>query len=33
LCWLHGTDFCLSRAAVSDGTNPELNESARGRRF
>jgi protein-L-isoaspartate(D-aspartate) O-methyltransferase len=33
LCWLHGTDFCLSRAAVSDGTNPELKESARGRRF
>jgi protein-L-isoaspartate(D-aspartate) O-methyltransferase len=29
-CWLHGADFCLSRTAASDGTNPE--GSARARR-
>ncbi|HWF96858.1 MAG TPA: methyltransferase domain-containing protein [Xanthobacteraceae bacterium] len=25
-CWLHGTDFCLSRRAVSDGTKPGASE-------
>jgi protein-L-isoaspartate(D-aspartate) O-methyltransferase len=32
MCWLHGTDFCLSRTAVSDGTDPESKGSARARR-
>jgi hypothetical protein len=32
MCWLHGTHFCLSRTAVSDGTNPEVKGSARPRR-
>jgi protein-L-isoaspartate(D-aspartate) O-methyltransferase len=32
MCWLHGTDFCLSRTAVSDGTK-EVKGSARGRRW
>jgi protein-L-isoaspartate(D-aspartate) O-methyltransferase len=32
MCWLHGKDFCLSRTAVSDGTNPKVKRSARGRR-
>jgi protein-L-isoaspartate(D-aspartate) O-methyltransferase len=31
-CWLHGADFCLSRTAVSDGTDPEVRGSARVRR-
>jgi hypothetical protein len=31
-CWLHGADFCLSRTAVSDGTNPEARGSAGARR-
>jgi protein-L-isoaspartate(D-aspartate) O-methyltransferase len=31
-CWLHGADFCLSRTAVSDGTNPAAGGSARARR-
>jgi protein-L-isoaspartate(D-aspartate) O-methyltransferase len=29
MCWLHGADFCLSRTAVSDGTNPEAGGTAR----
>jgi protein-L-isoaspartate(D-aspartate) O-methyltransferase len=29
LCWLHGTDFCLSRTAVSDESNIEV-KGARG---
>jgi protein-L-isoaspartate(D-aspartate) O-methyltransferase len=32
MCWLHGADFCLSRTAVSNATNPEAKGSARGRR-
>ena len=32
MCWLHGKDFCLSRTAASDGTNPEVKRSARPRR-
>ena len=31
-CWLHGADFCLSRTAVPDGTNPQVRGSTRGRR-
>jgi protein-L-isoaspartate(D-aspartate) O-methyltransferase len=31
-CWLHGVDFCLSRTAVSDGTNPEVRGPAGARR-
>jgi protein-L-isoaspartate(D-aspartate) O-methyltransferase len=31
MCWLHGKDFCLSRTAASDGTNPKVKRSARGR--
>jgi protein-L-isoaspartate(D-aspartate) O-methyltransferase len=32
MCWLHGTDFCLSRKAVSDGTNPEVKGSGSHKR-
>jgi protein-L-isoaspartate(D-aspartate) O-methyltransferase len=32
MCWLHGKDFCLSRIAVPDGTNPEVEGSARVKR-
>jgi protein-L-isoaspartate(D-aspartate) O-methyltransferase len=31
-CWLHGADFCLSRTAVSDGTNAGGGGSVRARR-
>ena len=27
MCWLHGTDFCLSRRVVSDGTSKKLKGS------
>jgi hypothetical protein len=29
---LHGTDFCLSRKAVSDGNNPEVKGSGSRKR-
>jgi protein-L-isoaspartate(D-aspartate) O-methyltransferase len=32
MCWLHGTDFCLSRKAVSDGNNPEVKGSGTRKR-
>ena len=32
MCWLHGTDFCLSRTAVSDGTNPQVKGARAGLR-
>jgi protein-L-isoaspartate(D-aspartate) O-methyltransferase len=32
MCWLHGANFCLSRAGVSGGTNPEVKGSTRRRR-
>lgn len=32
MCWLHGKDFCLSRKAVSDGTNPEVKGSGNRKR-
>lgn len=32
MCWLHGGDFCLSRTAVSGGTEPDVKGSAHGPR-
>jgi protein-L-isoaspartate(D-aspartate) O-methyltransferase len=32
MCWLHGTDFCLSRKAVSGGTSKEAKGSGSGKR-